>query len=343
MNQQPQPPVEWTSRHVLVTGADGFVGHWLVQALAASGARVCALIRLNSSSNETFRRRIRETGVEIAQGNVTNLDFISRLITHSKIDTVYHLAAINTNTGSDLSPYEIFETNIRGVYTVLEACRTAPKPARAVVASSKEVEDCFLPGANRIHHPYMTSKAAAELVTRAYSDTFGLPVALVRSDNIYGGGDFNWSRLVPGTVRSILRGETPVIRSSGLLQRDYVYVEDAVAAYIAIGERLDDTTVKGKLFRVATGLRTSVLDMVKQIARAAGRSDLKPQVLNEKSEERIDVFYTPEFEQTVLGWKSRCSLEEGLSRTCEWYRNFFREDLSLIGAHWNKETVNMIE
>jgi CDP-glucose 4,6-dehydratase len=149
-------------------------------------------------------------------------------------------------------------------------------------------------------------------------------VALVRSDNIYGGGDFNWSRLVPGTIRSILGGETPVIRSSGLLQRDYVYVEDTVAAYIAIGERLDDTTVKGKLFRVATGVRTSVLDMVKQIARAAGRSDLKPQVLNEKSEERIDVFYTPEFEQTVLGWKSRYSLEEGLSRTCQWYRAFFK-------------------
>lgn len=321
MNQQPQL-LKWTSRRVLVTGADGFVGYWLANTLATRGAQTFALIGPNSPSDEKFRRR--ETGIKVVQGNITDSDFISRLIADSAIEIVYHLAAINTNTGTDRSPYEIFETNIRGVYTILEACRTAPKPARAVVASSKEVEDCFLSGTNRKHHPYMTSKAAAELVTRAYGDTFGLPVALVRSDNIYGGGDFNWSRLVPGTIRAILHGETPVIRSSGLLQRDYVYVEDAVAAYVAIGERLDDSAVKGKLFRVATGLRTSVLDMVKQIARAAGRSDLKPQVLNEKSEERIDVFYTPEFEQTVLGWKSRHSLEEGLSRTCQWYRAFFK-------------------
>jgi CDP-glucose 4,6-dehydratase len=148
-------------------------------------------------------------------------------------------------------------------------------------------------------------------------------VALMRSDNIYGGGDFNWSRLVPGMIRAILHGETPVIRSNGLFQRDYVYIEDAVAAYMAIGARLDDPAVKGQLFRVATGLGTSVLDMVKQIARAAGLPDIEPRVLNEKSEERVDTFYAPEFEQTVLGWKSRYSLEEGLSRTCEWYREYF--------------------
>ena len=316
---------------MLVTGADGFVGYWLANGLATRGAQTFALIGPNSPSEEKSRRR--ETGIKIVQGNITDLDFISRLIADSAIEIVYHLAAINTNTGTDRSPYEIFETNIRGVYTILEACRAAPKPAGAVVASSKEVEDCFLPGVNRSHHPYMTSKAAAELVTRAYSDTFSLPVALVRSDNIYGGGDFNWSRLVPGTIRAILHGETPVIRSNGLFQRDYVYIEDVVAAYMAIGERLDDTAVKGKLFRVATGLRTSVLDMVKQIACAAGRSDLNPQVLNEKSEERTDVFYTPELEWTVLGWKSRYSLEEGLSLTCEWYQNYFREDAGLIGAH----------
>ena len=339
--KQPPQLLKWTSRRVLVTGADGFVGYWLANALAARGAQTFALIGPDSSSNEKFRRR--KTGIKVVQGNITDLNFVSRLIADSAIEIVYHLAAINTNTGTDRSPYEIFETNIRGVYTILEACRTAPKPACAVVASSKEVEDCFLPGTNRKHHPYMTSKAAAELVTHAYGDTFGLPMALVRSDNIYGGGDFNWFRLVPGTIRLILRGETPVIRSNGLLQRDYVYVEDAVAAYLAIGERLDDTAVKGKLFRVATGLRTSVLDMVKQIACAVGRSDLNPQIMNEKTEERIDAFYTPEFEQTALGWKSRYSLEEGLSRTCEWYRNFFREDASLIGAHWNKESVNMIE
>ena len=326
MNQPPQPPGEWPSRRVLVTGADGFVGRWLVQSLTAGGAHVCALLKSDSTSNETFRRRIRETGGEIAVGNITDLGFVSRLIAGSKIDTVFHLAAINTNTGSDLSPHEIFEANIRGVYTVLEACRTAPQPALAVVASSKEVEDCFSPGANRLHHPYMTSKAAAELVTRAYGDTFGLPVAIVRSDNIYGGGDFNWSRLVPGTIRAILHGETPVIRGNGQLQRDYVYIEDAVAAYLSVGARLDDPAVKGKLFRVATGIGTSVLDMVKQIACAVGLPDIEPRVLNEKSEERVDDFHASKPEQTVPGWKSRFPLTEGLSRACQWYRAFFEEE-----------------
>jgi len=307
---------------VLVTGADGFVGYWLANALAARGAQTFALIRPNSAGNEKLRQR--KTGIKVVPGNVTDLDFISRLIADSAIEIVYHLAAINTNTGSALSPYEIFETNIRGVYTLLEACRTAPKPAHAVVASSKEVEDCFSPGVNRPHHPYMTSKAAAELVTRAYGDTSRLPVALVRSDNIYGGGDFNWSRLVPGTIRAILHGEAPVIRSNGLFQRDYVYVEDAVAAYLAIGARLDNPAVRGQLFRVTTGLGTSVRDMVKQIARAAGQPDIEPRVLNEKSGDRVDTFYVPEFEQTTLGWKSRHSLAEGLSHTCQWYRAFFK-------------------
>jgi CDP-glucose 4,6-dehydratase len=319
-----QPPVEWNSRRVLVTGADGFVGYWLANALAARGAQTLALIRPDSAGNEKLRRR--ETGVKVVPGNITDAKFIFSLIADSAIEVVYHLAAINTNTGTGLSPYEIFETNIRGVYTVLEACRTAPKPARAVVASSKEVEDCFLPGGNRPHHPYMTSKAAAELVARAYGDTFNVCVALVRSDNLYGGGDFNWSRLVPGTIRALLRGETPVIRSHGQFQRDYVYIEDAVAAYLAIGARLDQPAVKGQLFRIATGSGTSVLAMVKQIARAAGLPDIEPRVLNEKSEERVDTFYLPEFEQTVLGWKCQYSLPEGLSRTCQWYRDFFRQN-----------------
>jgi len=333
--------LKWNSRRVLVTGADGFVGYWLANALAAHGAQTFALIGPDSPDHEKFRPR--NPGIKVVRGNITDLNFMSRLVADSGIEIVYHLAAINTNTGTGRPPYEIFETNIRGVYTILEACRIAPQPARAVVASSKEVEGCFLSGTIRKQHPYMAAKAAAELVTRAYGDTFGLAVALMRSGNIYGGGDLNWSRLVPGTVRSIFRGETPVIRSSGLLQRDYVYVEDAVTAYLAVGERLDDPAVKGKLFRIATGRGTSVLDMVKQIAYAAGRPDLQPQVLNEKSEERINVLYAPELEQSALGWKSRHSLEEGLSRTCKWYRDFFKEDAALIDARGNKETVNLIE
>lgn len=320
--QPPSPIAEWGSRRVLVTGADGFVGRWLIQSLAAANSDVCALVRPNSSTNEKAHHRLRQTGIDFVEGDITNLAFISKLIADREIDTVYHLAAINVNTGSKISPYEIFETNTRSTYTILEACRLAPKPARAIIASSKEVEDCFLPESNRKFHPYMTSKAAAELITRAFGDTFQLPVVLVRSDNLYGGGDLNWDRLVPGTMRSVIRGETPVIRSNGLFQRDYVYVEDAVAAYMAIGAQLDNPAVRGKLFRITSGTGTSVLNMVKQIIRVAGLTHLEPRILNEKSAERVDSFYTPEMEQTVLGWKCQHTLEEGLSRTHQWYRDF---------------------
>jgi CDP-glucose 4,6-dehydratase len=306
---------------VLVTGANGFIGRWLVRVLVARGANVHVLVRAGSV---TVENKFGE-GVKVLQGDVTNLDLVSRLMRDSKIDIVYHLAAINTNTGSSISPYEIFESNTRGTYTILEACRRMSRPVQAVISSSKEVEDCFRPGTGRKHHPYMASKAAAELIARTYFDTAGVATAVVRLDNIYGGEDFNWNRLVPGMMRVILQGEIPVIRSNGLVQRDYVYVEDAVAAFLAIGERLNNPEVQGQLFRVVTGTGTSVLEMVKQIALTAGRPDLKPQILNEKTEERVDTFYTPELERKVLGWSSKTSLPEGLSRTCKWYRDYFRK------------------
>ncbi len=331
MNSAAQKPIsDWKSRRVLVTGADGFVGRWLVNALAERKARVWALVWSSGEPDKNAALSRPLPGVEIIRGDITSLGQMSGLIAESAIDTVYHLAASNINTGSKVSPYNVFETNVRGVYTVLEACRLAPQAVSAIVSSSKEVEDCFNPTAKRKHHPYMTSKAAAELLSRAYTDTFDVPVALVRSDNLYGGGDFNWARLVPGTMRAVFRGEVPIVRSNGLFQRDYVYIEDAVAAYLAVGERLQDPAVKGQLLRIATGVGTSVLEIVKQIVRAVGLPQVEPRILNEKSEERVDQFYSPELERKVLGWSAQSSLEEGLQRTCDWYRNFFDAETSLI-------------
>jgi CDP-glucose 4,6-dehydratase len=333
LNTAAQKPIsDWKTRRVLVTGADGFVGRWLVNALAERKARVWALVwsSVKQGKNAAFLKV--PPGLETIRGDITDLGQMSRLIAESAIDTVYHLAASNINTGSKVSPYNVFETNVRGVYTVLEACRLAPQAVSAIVSSSKEVEDCFNPTARRKHHPYMTSKAAAELLSRAYTDTFDVPVALIRSDNLYGGGDFNWARLVPGTMRSVFRGEVPIIRSNGLFQRDYVYIEDAIAAYLAVGERLEDPAVKGQLFRIATGVGTSVLEIVQHIVRAAGLSQMEPRILNEKSEERVDSFYSPVIERKVLGWSAQSTLEEGLRRTCDWYRNFFKSEPGLNNA-----------
>lgn len=305
---------------MLVTGANGFIGRWLVHALTARGASVHALIHANNSETKNPF----SDDVKVVPGNVTNLDWMTQLLRDSQIDAVFHLAAINTNTGASISPYDIFECNTRGTYTILEACQRSDRAVRAVIASSKEVEDCFRLGNGRKHHPYMASKAAAELITRTYCDSARLATSVVRLDNIYGGGDFNWNRLVPGMMRVILKGETPVIRSNGLLQRDYVYVEDAVAAFLAIGERLHRPEVQGQLFRVTTGIGTSVLDMVKQIAITAGRPDLEPQILNEKTESRVDTFYTPDLELKILDWSGHTSLAEGLKRTCQWYQSYFQ-------------------
>ncbi len=270
--------------------------------------------------NAEISQSLLTSAATIVKGDITDLTLLSKLLRDQQIDLVYHLAAINTNTGSSISPYDIFETNTRGTYTILEACRRSDRPVHAVISSSKEVEDCFRPGNGRKHHSYMASKASAELIAKTYFDTAGVAAAVVRLDNIYGGGDFNWNRLVPGMLRVILRGETPVIRSNGLLQRDYVYVEDAVAAFLAVGERLNQPEVAGQLFRVTTGIGTSVLEMVKLMALTAGRPDLQPQILNEKTEARVDVFYTPDLERKVLGWSSQTSLAEGLKRACQWYQ-----------------------
>lgn len=312
----------WANRRVLVTGANGFVGNWLVRALIDRRAFVGAFVRSTAFDSGQFL--LPEKGSEIIRGDVTDLKFVSEVINDLKIDTVYHLAASNVNTGIQVSPYDLYETNIRGVYTVLESARLSSRPVRVVVASSKEVEDCFLTANPRKYHPYMTSKAAAEMIVRAYSDTYGLSVAILRSDNLYGGGDFNWNRLIPGVIKSILQGQTPVIHGDGSARRDYLYIEDAIEAYLAVGSHLEQAGLKGALFRISTGSNTCVLDIVKEIMRVAGVSHLTPKVLGQKVESRIDIPYQPDFERATLGWQSHHSLTDGLMSAWEWYQNHFK-------------------
>jgi CDP-glucose 4,6-dehydratase len=311
----------WASRRVLVTGAGGFVGRWLVAALHDRGAKVFAVTR-NATAAVIKHSSEQGEAIAIISGDVTNLAGISQLIADELIDTVYHLAASNINTGNGISPYSVYETNLRGVYTVLEACRLSSEKPLAIIASSREVEDCFRAESSRRMHPYMTSKAAAELAARTYSDTFGLPVIIARSDNIYGGGDLNWARLIPNTIRTVLRGENPIIRSNGQLRRDYVYIEDVIAAYLAIGEKCRQPASPPKLFRISTGTSVSVLEIVHDIIKLAGHPELRPVILNENHDERVDVPYRPQLEFTALGWQSQSSLQAGLSHTIEWYRHF---------------------
>lgn len=307
----------WPDQRVLITGADGFLGGAMARTLLARGASVYALIWSGNQGYDV--KSLMASGATIVRGDVTDISLLTSLCGDSRINMVFHLAAINANTGT-LPPYALWEANLRGVYTVLEACRAASPKARVIIASSREAEECFSGRSGRPHHPYMVSKASAELIARAYSDTFGLLVSCVRSDNLYGGGDRNWQRLIPGTIRSLLQGEAPVIRGNGHLARAYVYIDDAVNAYCAIAERLHREDIRGQIFRLSTGINIPVLHIVRQLVEISGRSDLSPRILHEKCDERVDEIYVPAREKQLLNWENTVGLREGLARTYEWYR-----------------------
>ena len=316
--------LHWPDQRVLITGADGFLGGAMTRSLLARGASVYALTW--SSNQECDIKGLMESEATIVRGDITDISLLTGLCGDFGINTVFHLAAINSNTGA-LPPYALWEANIRGVYTVLEACRTASPNARVIIASSREAEECFSGRFVRPHHPYMVSKASAELIARAYNDTFNLLTSCVRSDNLYGGGDCNWQRLIPGTIRSLLRGEAPVVRGDGRLARAYVYVDDAVNAYCSIAERLHRENIRGQIFRLSTGVNSSVLDVVRQLVEISGRSGLSPRILHEKCDERVDEIYVPTREKQLLDWENTVELRAGLTRTYEWYR-LYSGDLS---------------
>jgi len=319
----------WAGSNVLVTGAGGFVGAWLALELANRGARVVALLhdRQPVSSLEALggeRQAVR------AYGSVTDEALLDRLLNRYEVDTVFHLAAQAIVGAANRSPLPTFEANVRGTWTVLETARRCSTIRRVVVASSDKAygEHVQLPYTEEFSllglNPYDASKACADVIARSYHKAFRLPVVVVRCANIYGGGDLNFSRIVPGTIHSALRGEPPIVRSDGTPVRDYLYVEDAVRGYLAAAERLEDPAVAGCPFNFGTKRPVAVLELVGAILNATGRSDLKPKVLGKgKLSGEIDRQYLSSVRaHEVLGWSARESLESGLMKTTAWYAKF---------------------
>jgi CDP-glucose 4,6-dehydratase len=246
-------------------------------------------------------------------------------------DTVIHLAAQTIVGIANRNPVSTFESNIQGAWNVLEACRRSPAVRAIVLASSDKAyggqdqlpysEDMPLAG----RHPYDVSKSCADLIAHAYATTYDLPVAITRCGNFYGGGDLNWNRLVPGTIRSVLRGERPVIRSDGQYVRDYFYVEDGAAAYMILAEKLAcHAELRGMAFNFSNEVQIPVLEMVGLILRVMG-SDLQPDVRAEASHEIRHQYLSAERARRMLNWSPLFSLEEGIERTVRWYRQFFAE------------------
>jgi len=259
---------------------------------------------------------------------VRDQELVERALGEYEIDTVIHLAAQTIVGIANRNPISTFESNVAGTWTLLEACRRSPLVKQVVVASSDKAyghhehlpynEDAPLLG----RHPYDVSKSCADLIAQAYAVTYDLPVAITRCGNLYGGGDLNWNRIVPGTIRSILRDQRPVIRSDGKFVRDYFYAEDGAAANMSLAERLAaDPSLKGHAFNFSNETQVTVLELVQRILKLMD-SNLEPEILNEAVNEIREQYLNAEKARHVLGWRPLFTLDEGLRATIEWYREF---------------------
>ena len=316
---------------MLVTGSTGLLGSWLTRALIERGAFVVALIRDWVPENELFRAGLLER-VCVVRGDVCDQQTVERALGEYEINTVFHLAAQTIVGIANRNPVSTFESNIRGTWSVLEASRRSPTVHQIVVASSDKAygsherlpysEDAAMQG----RHPYDVSKSCADLIARSYAVTYGLPVCVTRCGNLYGGGDLNWNRIVPGTIRSAMHGERPIIRSDGSYIRDYFYVEDGVLAYLTLAEQLAiNGNLAGEAFNFSNEIQVTVLELAQMIMRLIGREDLELDVLGEASNEITHQYLDAAKARSMLGWQPRYSLEEGLTRTILWYRDFLKQ------------------
>ncbi len=317
----------WLDRPTFVTGGTGLLGSWLVARLVDAGSDVVCLVRDWVPQSEMVRSGAIEH-VKTVRGDVRDQALLERILGEYEINTVMHLAAQTIVTIANRNPVSTFETNIAGTWSLLEACRRSPKVASVVVASSDKAygDQTTLPYDERTplqgQHPYDVSKSAADLIATTYAVTYGLPVAITRCGNFFGGGDLNWNRIVPGTVRSVLRGQRPIIRSDGSMVRDYFYVEDGAAAYMLLAQKLVEMPdIRGQGFNFSYGKPTTVLQIVQCILGLMD-SDLEPQILNEASNEILEQYLNSEKSKEELGWSPLFTMDDGLIRTIDWYRKF---------------------
>jgi CDP-glucose 4,6-dehydratase len=319
----------YAGKSVLVTGAEGFIGSWLSQRLLDEGAKVVAL-RRDVPSLSYFRVAGLEERCEIVQGELLDHESLMRIIDEHHIWAVFHLAAQPIVGTANRSPLSTFETNIRGTYMLLEACRATGAVGdpveRIVVASSDKAygeheelpyhEDLAL----RPRFPYEVSKACADFIARSYAEAFELPVAVTRLANVYGGGDLNFSRIVPDTIQALVRGDRPLIRSDGTPQRDFIYIEDAVDAYLSVADSLERPELRGRAWNAGNGEPISVLDLVRRLIEVSGR-ELEPKIDGEGTPAgEIDRQWLDSSSiRSELRWEPRWELGRGLAETYAWY------------------------
>ncbi len=318
-------PEFWSRRRVLITGASGLVGSHVVSSLLQADAEVTGFLR-DDDRRSALVRSGNADRIALIRGKLESPGDVERAVEESEASVVFHLGAQTVVGVGMKAPLLTFESNVRGTYNVLEACRRH-EVERLVLASSDKAygssdhpyteEDPLL-----ARSPYDASKAAGDLIAQSYYATYALPLAILRCGNTYGGGDLNWSRIVPGTIRSFIHGEPPEIRSDGSYVRDYIYVGDVVSAYCAVAEALDRPDVAGHAFNVAAGQDATVLEIVRTIRELMGGKLPEPRILNvtkgEIREQRLDTTKV----RRVVGWTPRVTLRDGLRDTIAWYRSY---------------------
>lgn len=320
----------WNNKNVFVTGGSGFLGSYLVKKLVNYGANVTILVRdhipqSNIYIGEEYKK------INVVQGALEDYLLIERILGEYEIDTVFHLAAQAIVGVANRNPLGTFKSNIEGTWNILEAARKSPLIKQVIVASSDKAygdqeklpydENMPLQG----RHPYDVSKSCADLIAQTYYETYKLPVCITRCGNLYGGGDLNFNRIIPQSIQSILNKEAPVIRSDGSFIRDYFYIEDAVDAYINLAEKVVDLNLGGQAFNFSNEIQLTVLELVNKILKIMG-SDIKPIILNQGSNEIIHQYLSAKKARTILGWTPNYTIDEGLSKTIEWYKDFFKKE-----------------
>ena len=318
----------WADKRVFITGATGFLGSWMVQELNRRGATTIGYVR--DGGWHISRRDDPATEPQfIVAGALEDYERVLRAINEHQADTVFHLGAQPIVGTANHNPRSTFETNIRGTWNVLDACRELGRQIqRVVVASSDKAygsslvppHDETMPLNGR--HPYDVSKSCADLIAQTYHHSYGLPVCITRAGNFYGGRDLNFNRIVPGVARWAINGERPILRSDGSMIRDYTYVRDGVLAYLTLAEKMQDPALHGHAFNFSTERPLSVIGLVRRILTAAGREDLEPIVLGEATNENPEQHLSAAKAHHLLGWAPAYTLEAALGETLAWYRDW---------------------
>ncbi len=321
-------PSFWSGRSVFVTGGTGLVGSWLVKKLLAAKANVVLLVKDVNPQSEIVRSG--DLGrCAVTYGNLEDFDTLEYAINLYDVDTVFHLGAQTQVGVAYRYPLKTFEANVRGTYNLLEACRIHPGLVKRIVVASTDKAygtQKILPYTETTpldaRNSYDVSKSCADLIAQAYFHTYNLPVGITRFGNVYGGGDWNQKRIVPGTVIDLANGKAPVLRSDGTPLRDYIFVEDVAEGYLRLAEKLDDPAVVGQAFNFSNGKPVSVLQIVGAIQKLMGREDLKPIILNNAKAEIPEQYLDATKAKNLLGWQARFSLDAGLKQSIDWYLKF---------------------